>query len=72
MRITLPLDQMTKGEKLELMEALWKDLSNQPDALQSPDWHAEVLEQRRAEAASGDDAFTDWEAAKEEIRRRTS
>ena len=39
MRVTLPLNEMTVPEKLQLMEALWEDLSRNSDALESPEWH---------------------------------
>lgn len=44
MPFALPLDEMSTPEKLSLMEALWADLSKNASALQSPDWHATVLE----------------------------
>jgi putative addiction module component (TIGR02574 family) len=72
MNVILPLDQMTLPEKLQLMEDLWDNLSKSPDALNSPDWHKEVLDECTAKAASGQEKFTDWEAAKEEIRRSIS
>lgn len=43
----LPLDTMTLAEKLETMEALWADLSKTPQQLPLPQWHGEVLEERR-------------------------
>jgi hypothetical protein len=70
--VELPLSQMTLSEKLQLMETLWDDLSRRPDELQSPAWHKEVLDESRRRADSGEEQFTDWEAAKEDIRRRVS
>jgi putative addiction module component (TIGR02574 family) len=72
MNVVLPLDQMTLPEKLQLMEDLWDNLSKSPDALNSPDWHKEVLDECAAKAASGQEKFTAWETAKEEIRRSIS
>jgi putative addiction module component (TIGR02574 family) len=72
MNVVLPLDQMTLPEKLQLMEDLWDNLSKSPAALESPDWHKEVLDEGTAKAASGQEKFTDWETAKEEIRRSIS
>jgi hypothetical protein len=66
------LSQMSVPEKMALMEALWKDLSGRVDDLQSPAWHGPVLEERRRKAANGDEKFTDWASAKEEIRRKVS
>jgi hypothetical protein len=59
----LPLQEMTIPEKLQLMEALWADLSK-TGAVQSPEWHRGILEEREATVASGAAQFTDWEQAK--------
>ena len=72
MTVTLPLDEMSLSEKLQVMEALWDDLSRNPDALESPEWHRDVLEERERRIASGEARFTDWEQAKADIRKRTS
>jgi len=72
MPVTLPLNEMTVREKLQLMEALWADLSRDSDAIESPDWHREVLEDRERRIASGEANFSDWEKAKADIRRRVS
>ena len=54
------------------MEALWEDLSRHADALESPEWHRDVLEERECRIASGEASFTDWEQAKADIRKRVS
>jgi hypothetical protein len=72
MPVVLPLNQMTLTEKLQLMEELWDSLSKSPAELESPAWHKEVLDACSAKAASGQETFTDWETAKEEIRRSVS
>jgi hypothetical protein len=72
MPVTLPLNDMTVTEKLQLMEALWEDLSRNADALESPEWHRQVLEERERRIASGEAHFSDWEQAKADIRKRVS
>lgn len=72
MPVDLPLHEMSLPQKLELMEALWDELSRNPVDLPSPEWHQEILDERRRRVQSGEEAFSDWEAAKEDIRRRTS
>ncbi|MCO6048106.1 addiction module protein [Aeoliella sp. ICT_H6.2] len=66
MATRLPLSDMTVEEKLQEMEALWKDLSERDYA--SPNWHADVLQARSAEVNSGQAKFVDWELAKKQIR----
>lgn len=72
MPITLPLNEMTVPEKLQVMEALWEDLSRHSDVFESPEWHRDVLEERERRIASGEAKFTDWEQAKADIRKRVS
>jgi hypothetical protein len=68
MSFELPLDQMTIADKLQTMEALWADLSRKADQLPSPDWHREVLEERKRLVQSGQLQFQDWDAAIAELR----
>ncbi len=72
MPVTLPLKQMSVSEKLQLMEALWDDLSRDADALESPEWHGQVLNEREERIASGKAKFSDWDQAKSDIRKRVS
>jgi hypothetical protein len=72
MPVTLPLNEMTVLEKLQLMEALWADLSRNPDALESPEWHREVLDERERRISEGETRFSDWQEAKADIRNRVS
>ena len=70
MYITLPLDQMTLAEKLRVMETLWADLSRDEQQLESPAWHEQVLKDREERVRSGQEAFVDWETAKQRLRDR--
>lgn len=72
MAVTLPLKDMSVSEKLQLMEALWEDLTRNADTLESPEWHRDLLEDRERRIASGDAQFTEWERAKSDIRNRVS
>jgi hypothetical protein len=68
MQAMLPLDQMTKEDKLRAMEALWADLSRDESQIESPAWHGEVLRERAEAVKSGQEAFIDWEVAKKQLR----
>ena len=59
---------MTVPDKIRLMEALWRDLSEGDKVVESPDWHAEVLADRVSRLASGQDTFIDWDVAKKLLR----
>jgi len=71
MPISLPLNEMTLEEKLQAMEALWDDLSRDPETLESPAWHEDVLRERQERLAAGEADFVDWEQAKADIRSRS-
>lgn len=70
MNATLPLDRMTKEEKLRVMEELWADLSRDPLQVESPSWHGDVLVERAEAVKSGKEAFMDWDTAKNQLRER--
>ncbi len=61
---------MTIQEKLVAMESLWEDLSRTPEAIESPEWHKEILDERRQRVAGGTGQFEDWEKAKARIREK--
>jgi hypothetical protein len=70
MATKLPLHEMTIQEKLCAMEALWEDLSRSPEAIESPEWHREILDERRQRVADGTAQFEDWDLAKAKIREK--
>ena len=69
MSINLPLDNMSLAEKLEAMEVLWADISRRPADLPSPDWHKEILDERRRLVAEGKLKFLDWDTAIADLRK---
>ena len=70
MSMNLALKEMTLEEKLAAMELLWDDLARSPESIESPDWHKDILDERRQRVAEGKAQFTDWETAKTEIRKK--
>jgi hypothetical protein len=61
---------MTTAEKLDIMEALWQDLSRDEGNLPSPDWHKDILSEREASRQAGEETPIEWEAAKRALRSR--
>lgn len=59
---------MSIGEKLQLMERLWDNLSATEGDIVSPRWHADVLAERDRLIQSGEETFLDWESAKKQLR----
>ncbi len=72
MPFNLPLKDMSLHEKLSAMESLWEDLARIQDAVESPAWHKDLLDERRQRLADGTSRFIDWETAKAEIRNKLS
>lgn len=68
----LPLKDMTLQEKLDAMESLWEDLVRTPEAIESPAWHKEVLDERLGNLQEWKTQFIDWETAKEALRKKLS
>jgi hypothetical protein len=68
MSVNFPLDQMTRQEKLQAMEALWEDLTRNPEEFESPAWHEQVLEEREQRIKAGQESFVDWEIVKKQLR----
>ncbi|MGH9643735.1 MAG: addiction module protein [Terriglobales bacterium] len=66
----LPLNDMTLQEKLEAIEVLWEDVARNPESVESPDWHTDILHERRQKVSEGKGHFTDWDTAKTAIRTK--
>ncbi len=68
----IQIENLTVAEKIQVMESLWDSLCAHADNIDSPAWHAEVLQQREEMLDNGTDAFIDWNDAKKDIRNRLS
>ena len=55
-------------EKIKLMEQIWADLSQDDEALESPDWHRAELEKTEKRLAAGQEQVLDWTEAKKRLR----
>lgn len=60
--------EMTRTEKLQLMESLWVDLSADANELGSPDWHLSALREAERAQEDGQSHFIDWQEAKARLR----
>ncbi len=66
----IPLDDLTVAQKLNLMEKIWVNLSQNPSSIPSPDWHGRVLAKRLEAVENGDLDFVDWADAKRRLQQR--
>ena len=71
-RVDLSLSQFSFVQKLNLMEALWADLSRDERKLKSPAWHETVLKDREEAFMAGKATVSDWEQAKKRIKKKVS
>jgi len=70
MQNTIEIKQLSREEKLRVMEAIWEDLSNEEDQIESPDWHKKALQETERRLSSGQEKIVDWQDAKKDLRKR--
>jgi putative addiction module component (TIGR02574 family) len=56
----LGIHQLSVGERLQLIDAIWESLPEQVDPADVPDWHLAELAIRRAEADSSPGIGKPW------------
>ncbi len=67
--VDIRLSNLSFAQKLNLMEAIWDDLTKKEKTFESPAWHEDVLEKINKALASGKVAVSDWDEAKKRIRK---
>lgn len=66
----LSIENLTRTEKLRMMEVLWDDLARDSATLSSPEWHAQALKDAEHAVAESQAGFVAWDAAKQMLRDR--
>lgn len=51
-----------------VMEAIWDELCRTEAAVEVPQWHRDLLDEREQMVADGKAAFIPWDEAKRQIR----
>ena len=69
---TLEIEQMSRTEKLQAMELLWRSMSAEPGNLASPAWHKKVLDKRLAKVEAGKGEFLTLTQLKKRLAKRTT
>jgi hypothetical protein len=65
---TIPkINEMTPAQQIELMEALWKSMTER-NLNDPPDWHREYLADRQRAVAEGEDSFITLDELEDELR----
>ncbi len=58
---TLEIKKMSRIERLQAMEALWDSLLDEETEIQSPEWHRDVLQERKRKVEAGEAEFISLE-----------
>jgi len=69
MNLLRSIHQLPRNEKLLLMEYLWKDLSEDKDEFEIPEWHKSVLTETETRVEEGKEEAIDWTVAKRQLRK---
>ena len=64
---TAEIEQMSNPERLQAMESLWTALCREPESLASPEWHGNVLAERRSRIENGEAKFVSLDEARRRL-----
>jgi putative addiction module component (TIGR02574 family) len=67
MPIDISLDDLSVAEKVQLLERIWENLCQESGDVRSPEWHKEVLDERRRRLEDGSVTVSSWTDAKERL-----
>lgn len=68
----LVLEELSVGEKVELMEALWEDMLQRSNSLPSLSWHKQILDERRQSVLSGEARYSSLDEVEKRLMNRLS
>ncbi len=72
MNTVLPLHQMSREEKVRALDELWNDLYPDEEAMDSPAWHLEALQETQQRYQAGLEVPMDLDEAERQLRTRQS
>lgn len=61
---TIEIKKMSVIERLQAMEALWDSLLDEESNIDSPEWHRDILEERKRKLKNGKAEFISLEELK--------
>jgi len=59
---------LSRLQKIGIMEQIWADLIKDGGDIDVPDWHQKELQETQERVNGGKEQFMDWESAKKAIR----
>jgi len=57
----LEIKKMSTMERLQVMEALWDSFMEEESKIESPEWHGDILEERKRKIENGKAEFISLE-----------
>ncbi len=70
MEILQEIKRLSHIDKLRVMEAIWKDLSEDEEKYDSPEWHEDILKETENRVNDGAEEIVDWDIAKKNLRKQ--
>lgn len=64
MSVDIRIETLSVAEKVQLLESVWQSLCAHPCDMRSPEWHRELLDDRRRRLEDGGAAISTWPDAK--------
>ena len=61
---TIEIKKMSTIERLQAMEALWDSLMDEESEIESPQWHRDLIEERKRKIENGKAEFISLEELK--------
>ncbi len=65
---TAQIERMSVAERLQVMEQLWEALCRDAGEMASPEWHRDVLADRKARAQRGEAKFLTLDQLRARLR----
>lgn len=66
------IERMSVTERLQAMDQLWNSLNGYDGEIPSPDWHQDILADRKARALHGEGKFLTLEELRSRLRSSES
>ncbi len=70
MGIEALVDSMSRSEQIAALQIIWERLNASPGTTEPPDWHGDVLADRRRSLEDGTAELVDWADVKMRLRER--
>jgi len=67
---TVTIKQLSRKDKLRVMNLIWECLSAEKDPIESPSWHQDALIETEKKLRCGRERIIEWTEAKKELRKR--